>query len=317
MDVAAEMGCRLRRLLLLGSFCAGLLPGTTWYITVAGLGGEVEYETRFANLAKELDKSVRATPDVKVTTLSGTEATKVRIEAAVDEAVKGAKAEDVLVVTLIGHGTFDGVDYKFNIPGPDLTAAELAAKLEFVPSRRQVVINTTSASGASIEPLRRDYRAVITATRAGTEKNATVFGRFVVEAFRDPAADIDKNEAVSALEAFQYADKKTTAFYETQKRLATEHPLLEDTGKGTGVRAPAPDNGQGLLARQLPLLKFGSLQQAAKSPAKQALLAQRETIEGNIDKLKYEKAAMPADEYRKALGKLLLQLAQVQEEIDK
>jgi hypothetical protein len=93
--------------------------------------------------------------------------------------------------------------------------------------------------------------------------------------------------------------------------------MLEDTGKGTGVRAPAPDNGQGLLARQLPLLRFGTLQQAAKSPAKQALLAQRESIEGQIDKLKYEKAAMPVEEYKKALGRLLLQLAQVQEEIDK
>jgi hypothetical protein len=59
------------------------------------------------------------------------------------------------------------------------------------------------------------------------------------------------------------------------------------------------------------------LQQAAKSPAKQALLAQRESIEGQIDKLKYEKAAMPVEEYKKALGRLLLQLAQVQEEIDK
>lgn len=301
----------------MASFCTGVLPASTWYITVAGLGGEPEYETRFKGLAAELDKSVRATPDAKVTTLSGPDATKARIEAAVDECVKAAKADDVVVVTLIGHGTFDGTDYKFNIPGPDLTAAELAAKLEFVPSRRQVVINTTSASGASIEPLRREFRAVITATRTGTEKNATVFGRFVVEAFRDPLADTDKNESVSALEAFLYADKKTTAFYETQKRLATEHPLLEDTGKGSGVRAPAPDNGQGLLARQLPLLRFGSLQQAAKSPAKQALLARRESLEAEIDKLKYEKAAMPADEYRKALGKLLLQLAQVQEEIDK
>jgi hypothetical protein len=125
------------------------------------------------------------------------------------------------------------------------------------------------------------------------------------------------DESVSALEAYVYADQKTTAFYETQKRLATEHPLLEDTGKGGGVRVPGPDNGEGLLARQLPLLRFGSLQQAARSPEKQKLLAQREVIEGQIDKLKYEKAATPADEYRKQLGALLLQLARVQEEIDK
>ena len=26
---------------------------------------------------------------------------------------------------LIGHGSYDGAEYKFNIPGPDLTGAEI------------------------------------------------------------------------------------------------------------------------------------------------------------------------------------------------
>jgi hypothetical protein len=36
-----------------------------------------------------------------------------------------------------------------------------------------------------------------------------------------------------------------------------------------------------------------------------------------IDRLKLEKAALPTDQYRKELAKLLLDLARVQEEIDK
>ncbi len=28
-----------------------------------------------------------------------------------------AKAQDAVVLLLIGHGTFDGADYKFNLPG--------------------------------------------------------------------------------------------------------------------------------------------------------------------------------------------------------
>ena len=51
---------------------------------------------------------------------------------------------------------------------------------------------------------------VITATKTGTEKNATVFARYWVEALRDPAADTDKNETISALEAFRYAERKIT-----------------------------------------------------------------------------------------------------------
>ena len=34
---------------------------------------------------------------------------------------------------LIGHGTFDGVEYKFNLVGPDITAAELAALCDKFP----------------------------------------------------------------------------------------------------------------------------------------------------------------------------------------
>jgi hypothetical protein len=297
--------------------CAGLAPAGTWYVTVGGLGGDPVYEQRFEQLAKELDKLARTAPDVQATTLTGAEATKPKIQAALADAARSAKPEDTLIVTFIGHGNFDGEDYKFNIPGPDVSAAELAEWMDRVPAQKQAVVNTTSASGASIDMLRRENRVVVTATKAGTERLATQFARFWVEAMRNPEADTDKNEAVSILEAFRYADKKTVSFYETQKRLATEHAMLEDTGKGTGVRAPSAENGYGLLAGQTTLVRFGALQQAAKTPEKQALLKRREEIEGKIEKLKYEKAAMAVNVYRKQLSALLLELARVQEEIDR
>ncbi len=305
----------MRVLLLLAAAMAA--PGATWYVTVAGLGGDPLFDQRFNGLAQELDKLVRTTPDSKVTTLMGPEAVKTRIRAALEEAAKNGKAEDTLVVTLIGHGNFDGQDYKVNIPGADMTAAELAEWMDRVPAQKQVVINTTSCSGASIDMLRRDNRVVVTATKAASERLATQFARFWVEAVRNPEADTDKNEVVSVLEAFRFADKKTVGFYESQKRLATEHAMLEDTGKGNGVRAPGPDNGHGLLAGQTALVRFGAMQQAAKAPEKQALLKRREEVEAKIEKLKYEKAAISVADYRKQLGALLLELAKVQEEIDR
>ncbi len=60
-----------------------------------------------------------------------------------------------------------------------------------------------------------------------------------MKALRDPAADADKNEVITVLEAFRYAEAKTAKFYEELKRLATEHPLIEDAGKGEGVKAPS------------------------------------------------------------------------------
>ncbi len=227
------------------------------------------------------------------------------------------KPADALVLVLIGHGTYDGLEYKFCVPGSDITGAELAAMLDKLPATRQLVANTTSASGGSIEALRRPNRIVIAATKSGSEKNATVFGRYFAEALREPAADADKNEAISALEAFNYAEAKTTEFFDTQKRLATEHAVLEDTGKGEGERKPSAENGEGKLAGAFAVVRLGANAAAARDPAKRALLDMNEQLDEAIDKLKYEKAAMPAEEYKKQLTQLLLELAKTQEALEK
>jgi hypothetical protein len=230
---------------------------------------------------------------------------------------KEAKLGDAFVLMLIGHGSYDGVDYKINLPGPDLSAIELATLLDRIPAGRQLVVNMTSASGGSRAALEKPNRAVITATKSGSEKNATIFARYWVEALRDPAADTDKNETVSALEAFVYAEQKTSQFYETQKRLATEHPTLEDTGQSDGTRKPSPENGEGRVASQIAMLHIGATKAAANTPEKKALLAHREELEQQIDTLKYQKAATPPDEYKKQLEALLLELAKTQAELDR
>ena len=120
-----------------------------------------------------------------------------------------------------------------------------------MPAQRQLVVNMTSCSGGAIESLRRPNRIVISATKTGSEKNATNFARYFAEALREPAADTDKNESVSALEAFRYAQTKTTEFFDTQKRLATEHAVIEDTGKGMGEKTATAENGEGKLAARV------------------------------------------------------------------
>jgi hypothetical protein len=306
----------VKRISVLLLLSAAALQATTFYVTIGGLGGEPEYDQRFSGWAKDIDKALKTAPDAKVDTLYGPAATRDAIRAAFSRIAKEARPQDALVVMLIGHGTYDGADYKINLPGPDLSAIELASLLDRVPPTRQLVVNMTSSSGGSIDALRKENRVIVTATKTGTEKNATVFARYWVEALNDPAADTDKNETVSALEAFRYADQKTARFYETQKRIATEHAMLEDTGKGEGVRAPSPENGEGMLASAFPLLRLGANATAAANPQKLKLLGQKEDLEQQIDRLKYQKAAMPSEEYKRQLGALLLQLAKTQEELD-
>jgi hypothetical protein len=289
---------------------------TTFVITISGLGGEPDYEQRFKMWTEDVDGSLKKSGgDLTAVTLQTPKREEIFTKFA--ELAKQAKAADSLAVILIGHGSYDGVEYKFNIPGPDISAAELAALIDKIPASRQLVVNTTSCSGGSIEALRRPNRVVITATKAGTEKNATVFARYWAEALRDPAADTDKNESISALEAFHFAQKKTTEYFESQKRLATEHSVLEDTGKGEGERDPNPQNGQGRLASAFPVVRLGANAAVARDPAKRELLTKKEQLEQAIDKLKYEKAAIPAEEYKKQLTQLLLELAKTQEAIEK
>lgn len=325
MAAEAEVGSGMRLWpVVLIVISAVLLPAsaplqaTTFYLTVAGLGGEPDYEQRFAAYAQDIDKVLKSMGgSSKVETLYGPGATRERVQSVLGAIGGSAKAGDALVVMLIGHGSYDGSEYKFNLPGPDITDAELASLLNRIPAERQLVVNMSSASGASLSALKKANRTVITATKAGTEKNATVFARYWVEALRDPAADVDKNETVTALEAYRYADQKTVQFYETQKRLATEHAMMEDSGKGEGSRAPSPESGVGLVAARFPLLRLGAAQAAANTPEKQQLLAKKEELEQAIDKLKYEKAAMPVAEYKRQLSAMLLELAKTQEDLEK
>jgi hypothetical protein len=306
------------RMILFAAIGMFTLPsyGAVYYVTVAGLGGEPDYEQRFTAAAKDLDrifKSASSTPHVY--TLTGPQSTAPNLKETLESIARSARPEDDFVLVLIGHGSFDGVDYKFNLVGPDLTAAEIAAMCDRIPAKRQLIVDTTSASGGAVAAFERPGRAVVSATKSGTEKNATVFARYWVEALQDPEADTNKSDSISAMEAFVYATKKAAGFYDSQKRLATEHAVFDDIGHGEPVRDAG--NGQGALMANFTLVLLGTSKQAANDPAKRALLAKKEELEQKIDTLKYQKAAMDPADYKQQLTIALLELAKVQQELDK
>jgi len=288
-----------------------------YVVTIAGLGGEPDYQTRFDGVAADLDKIFKASgTGIHAYTLSGKDATKAKLLSTLQQVATATKQQDDFVLIMIGHGAWDNVEYKFDLVGPDISGEQLAEACNKIASRRQLIVNTTSASGGSVAALQKPGRAVIAATKSGTEKNATVFARYFVEALQDPAADLDKNDAVSALEAFQYADRKTAAFYTDQKRLATEHAQFEDLGKGDPVRTASSDNGEGRMLGGFTLVRFGTSKTAALDPAKKDLLAKKEDLLRQIDILEYQKAAIAPTEYKSQLTGLLVQLAKVQAELD-
>ncbi|HXR97526.1 MAG TPA: hypothetical protein VN709_06745 [Terriglobales bacterium] len=290
---------RLACLLLL--LAAPVLHAQTYFVTVAGLGGESDYTQRFNANAQALDKLFRQSgPSARVTTLIGADATRAKLSQTLDQIAAAARPDNDFVLILIGHGTFDGVEYKFNLLGPDISAGDLAALCNKIPSRRQLIVDTSSASGGAATALAHPGRGLILATKSGTEKNATVFARYLVAALQDPSADLDKNQAISAEEAFQYAQRHTADFYTSQQRLATEHPISNDDK----------------LLASLTLVRFGAAQQQYADPAKRALLAQKEDLERKIDALNYQRDAMSDSDFKTQVTALLLELTKVQKELD-
>jgi hypothetical protein len=222
-----------------------------------------------------------------------------------------------LWLILIGHGTFDGKEARFNLRGPDLSATDLASWL--LPFRRPLAfVNTASASAPFLNKLSATNRVIITATRSGHEQYFTRFGQYLAEALIDPRADLDKDGQVSLLEAFLSASRQTSEFYKVEGRIATEHALLDDNGDGLGTQADwfrglrvikIPKEGataDGLLARQYHLIP--SQADRGLSPEQRA---RRDALERAVLVHREKKSQLAEEEYYQELEKLLLELARV------
>jgi hypothetical protein len=216
-------------------------------------------------------------------------------------------SESVLFVFLIGHGSFDK-EAKFNLVGPDLSAADYNRLLSELPTQRIVIFNMASSSGEFIKPLAAKGRVIVTATRSGQENNATRFTEYFLAALKAGDADADQDGHISVLEAFNYANRLTAEFYTRAGRLATEHALLEDNGDGVGhVKM---EGGDGLLARTVYLDSL-SVAQAAANASVAKLMRDRTRLEGEIAQLIGRKSSMPEADYEKELERLFVELAKI------
>lgn len=317
MAAATAMGCRLRTAILLLLSLAPL-RAANYYLIVAGLGGTPDYQAQFDKWASDLEHNLRANgPGAHIQKIAGSAATRENLHQTFSALAISMHSDDAFALMMIGHGTFDGSEYKYNIPGPDITAGDLAALLNRLPATRQLVVNMTSCSGASVAALVRKDRVVITATKSGNERNAPVFARYWIDALQDPAADSDKNGTVTALEAYDYARKKTAGYFESEKLLATEHPLISDGGTSNSLRDPKAPAGQTLKAAAFPVLRAPAESAVAANPLKQQLLSKKQDLEAKIDRLKYQKTSMEPDDYKQQLTSLLLELARTQADIDR
>ncbi len=271
-----------------------------WGASMAAAGGRLGVEREHVVLLGEAGDG---------TTRPSGRATKDEILKAFDAMSKSATADDVVFVTLLGHGSFDGVDAKFNLPGPDLSAKEFNALIRRLPTRQIVFVNTSSASGPFIEELSGPGRTIVTATRNGAERYATLFGGYFVDGLTSDEADADKNKRISVLEAFRFAKGEVTRAYEREGLLATEHALLDDNGDKQGSPEPTPTAADGKLAAALSVGSTEAALPLPSDPKLRALVIEQRELERRVEALRLLKDSMEPARYQSELERLVTELA--------
>jgi hypothetical protein len=312
--------------LFLPNLSASVSLNRPFVLLVVGAAGEDTYEPIFAKCEK-LWREAAIKGDAEVVTIgldpipnAESDQDRRKLQGIIEN-FKQTNAAPAWIV-FIGHGTDDGKEAKFNLRGPDVSANELAEWLK--PAQRPlIIVNTASCSGAFIKPLSARNRIIVTATRSGNEINFAHFGEYMAEAIGSPAADLDKDEQTSLLEAFLMASRRVTDFYKDEGRLATEHALIDDNGDGLGTPADwfqgvravkKADKGQGVDGRRAHQVHL--ISNAADQKLSPEQRAKRDELETAISNLRDRKAQMQKDAYYHELESLLLQMARLYQESD-
>lgn len=294
---------KLRLIAAALGLCLALPAGAvTQVLVVAGMGGEPQYDERFKQWSEQVARASKtvAGDEARVRHLAGNDARIEKIRAALQGAAAAMEAGDHFVLVLVGHGSFDGTDYRFMIPGEDITGSEIQTLLDRFPKDvTQLVVNTTSTSGAVIDKLAGPRRVVITATRTGGERQATRFGGYWAEALGSSDADKDKDGNLTVQEAFDFANRKVVESYKSDAAIATEH-----------ARIAGSDPGRFVVAR------LGAAALYASDAQLLALRAEQDGIEQRINQVRGRKGELTEDEYYNQLEPVLVDMARLGQRID-
>jgi len=311
--------------LLAGS--AHALAGDRFALIVAGASGGPEYADQYlrwsADLAAVLSGRMKIPADriavLSDTTDSAKAATAANVRQQIAAVRRAMTRDDLLLVVLIGHGTYDGIDAKFNLVGTDLESAQWAELLNGLPGQ-VVVVNTSSASFPFLEKLAGERRIVISATDSVAQRFDTVFPEYFIKAFQGDAADIDKNNRISIWEAFSSATNEVRRFYQRRGQLSTERALIDDNGDGVGHEASGRAAGRDDKAEDGSVASHVYLDEPLPGapPTDDVLvklLQARAALEGELEDLKIRRSFLPSAEYQKEFERLMIELARVNKDI--
>jgi hypothetical protein len=221
-------------------------------LILCGHPGDAEHVKSFTETVRKLGEGLTKTVDIPAERqhiLFGADrpkdlpgatgpATREAVAAKIDEVRKALRPEDGLWVICLGHGHHDGRQAWWNLPGPDINAAEFGKLFADLSCREQVFVMTMSLSGYFVSPLSKRDRVVIAATEADAETNETkfpaVFAQFLVSGLDPAEHDVDKDGKLSLFDLYVVVAKEIAQSYTSAEQLATEHQQIDDDGDGVG-----------------------------------------------------------------------------------
>jgi len=219
-----------------------------WAMIVVGLPGDEDHARQFQETSSSWqqrlaalgipanhiwllrDKSIGDTPDEE-------SLTRERLAAKFTELGQKVGDSDTLWIFLLGHANYDDGRAAFHVRGIDPEDGDLAASLDAIRCKQQVVWLTHSCSGWFLKRLSAPSRIVIAATATDHEPNETEFPYALATVLqREPRElDLDGDHCISVMELFAATVTEVEKRFAFDQRLPTEHAQLDDDGDGKGT----------------------------------------------------------------------------------
>ena len=214
---------------------------------------------------------------------------------------------------LIGHGSFDGTEAKFNLVGPDLSSVEWARAAEADPRPRSWSSTRRRRAFPFLEHLAGPRRVVITATDSVAQRFDTVFPEYFIRALTDSAPTSTRT---AASRCGRRSPPRASAFAATTRSAASSPPsarCIDDDGDGVG-REAGGDGKDGSASSRLYL--DPDVPGAAPTDEELLrLLQKRAALQIDADELKQRRQLMTPEEYQQEFERLMLALARVSRDL--
>lgn len=321
--VSARRACHaLLAVCLWAASVRSAAAGDRYALVVTGASGGPQYAEQYDAWRSSFVQTLEQTftyPKDRILVLAEKEGDGVRqanrenVRRAVEVIRRAATKDDVVLILLMGHGTSENEEAKFNLVGPDLSAREWDDLLRPIAARL-VFVDAASGSFPFLQELSGRGRIVLTANDSAAQQFETVFPGFFIGAFDDAEADFDRNGKVSIWEAFAFAAGGVRRWFQERGQLATERPMLDDNGDGIGRDAEAGAGLDGTLA-QITYLQPDAPIVDTGDPELTRLRRRRAEVESELEQLRANKTNLGADEYDAALERLLLELARIDRQL--